>query len=113
MIFISSVVGFTGAPGQINYAASKAGLLGVARSLTREIGSRNITANLITPGYIETDMTEGLPDEVKAAMLAATPAGRFGRPEDVAAAATFLASDAASFISGAVLPVDGGSGMGH
>ena len=113
MIFISSVVGFTGGPGQVNYAASKAGLLGIARSLTREIGSRNITANLITPGFIETDMTDVLPDEVKASMLASTPAGRFGQPDDVAAAATFLASDAAGYISGAVLPVDGGAGMGH
>ena len=113
MVFISSVVGFTGGPGQVNYAASKAGLLGIARSLTREIGSRNITANLITPGFIETDMTDVLPDEVKASMLASTPAGRFGQPDDVAAAATFLASDAAGYISGAVLPVDGGAGMGH
>ena len=113
MIFISSVVAFAGAPGQVNYAASKAGLLGIARSLTRELGSRNITANLITPGYIETDMTANLPDEVKASMLAATPAGRYGQPEDIAAAATFLASDAAGYISGAVLPVDGGVGMGH
>ncbi|HEY2701302.1 MAG TPA: 3-oxoacyl-ACP reductase FabG [Pseudonocardiaceae bacterium] len=113
MIFISSVVAFAGGPGQVNYAASKAGLLGIARSLTRELGSRNITANLITPGYIETDMTASLPDEVKASMLAATPAGRYGQPEDIAAAATFLASDAAGYISGAVLPVDGGVGMGH
>ncbi len=112
MIFISSVVGFTGGPGQINYAASKAGLLGVARSLTRELGSRNITANLVAPGFIETDMTEVLPDEVKAAMLASTPAGRYGKPEDIAAAVTFLASDAASYITGAVLPVDGGVSMG-
>ncbi len=113
MIFISSVVAFTGGPGQINYAASKAGLLGIARSLTRELGSRNITANLIAPGFIETDMTDSLPDEVKAAMLASTPAGRYGKPEDIAAAVTFLASDAASYITGAVLPVDGGAGMGH
>ncbi len=112
MIFISSVVGFTGGPGQINYAASKAGLLGVARSLTRELGSRNITANLVAPGFIETDMTDVLPDEVKAAMLASTPAGRYGKPEDIAAAVTFLASDAASYITGAVLPVDGGVSMG-
>jgi beta-ketoacyl ACP reductase len=112
MIFISSVVGFTGGPGQINYAASKAGLLGVARSLTRELGSRNITANLVAPGFIETDMTDVLSDEVKAAMLASTPAGRYGKPEDIAAAVTFLASDAASYITGAVLPVDGGASMG-
>jgi 3-oxoacyl-[acyl-carrier protein] reductase len=113
MVFISSVVGFTGGPGQINYAASKAGLMGIARSITRELGSRNITANLVAPGFVTTDMTEALPEEVCAAMLAQTPAGRYGTPEDVAAAVTFLASDAASYITGAVLPVDGGASMGH
>ncbi len=113
MVFISSVVGFTGGPGQVNYAASKAGLLGIARSLTRELGSRNITANLVAPGFVTTDMTDGLPEQVRAAMLAQTPAGRYGTPEDVAAAVAFLASDVAGYISGAVLPVDGGASMGH
>jgi 3-oxoacyl-(acyl-carrier-protein) reductase len=113
MIFISSVVGLMGGPGQINYAASKAGLVGVARSVTRELGGRNITANVVTPGFISTDMTEGLPDERKQTILANVPAGRYGQSDEVAAAVTFLASDAAAYINGAVLPVDGGLGMGH
>jgi 3-oxoacyl-[acyl-carrier protein] reductase len=113
MVFISSVVGFTGAAGQMNYAASKSGLLGIARSLTRELGSRNITANLVAPGFITTDMTDVLPEAVRTAMLAQTPAGRYGTPEDIAAATTFLASDAAAYISGVVLPVDGGVSMGN
>jgi beta-ketoacyl ACP reductase len=112
MVFISSVVGFTGSPGQVNYAASKAGLLGIARSMTREIGSRNITANLVAPGFVTTDMTDVLPEEIRANLLAQTPAGRAGTPEDIAAAVTFLASDAAGYISGVVLPVDGGASMG-
>jgi 3-oxoacyl-[acyl-carrier protein] reductase len=113
MIFISSVVGMVGSPGQVNYAASKAGLIGVARSITRELGGRNITANVVTPGFIATDMTAAVSDERKQSVLASVPAGRYGQPDEVAAAVTFLASDAAAYISGAVLPVDGGLGMGH
>jgi 3-oxoacyl-(acyl-carrier-protein) reductase len=113
MIFISSVVGLTGGPGQINYAASKAGLIGVARSVTRELGGRNITANVITPGFIATDMTDAVSEERRQTILASVPAGRYGQTDEVAAAVTFLASDAAAYINGAVLPVDGGLGMGH
>jgi len=113
MIFMSSVVGYYGGPGQVNYAASKAGLIGVARSLTRELGSRNITANVITPGFIDTDMTAGLPEERKSQYRQLVPAGRWGTAEDVAGAVTWLASDAAGYVSGAVIPVDGGLAMGH
>jgi NAD(P)-dependent dehydrogenase (short-subunit alcohol dehydrogenase family) len=113
MIFISSVVGLYGGPGQVNYAASKAGLVGVARSITRELGSRNITANVVAPGFIETEMTAVLPEARQAEIIKAVPAGRLATPEEVAAAVTFLASDAAAYISGAVIPVDGGLGMGH
>jgi beta-ketoacyl ACP reductase len=113
MIFISSVVGLTGGPGQVNYAASKAGLVGLARSIVREMGSRNITANVITPGFIATDMTDAVAEERKQAILGSVPAGRYGKPDEVAAAVTFLASDAGAYITGAVLPVDGGLGMGH
>lgn len=113
MIFISSVVGMTGGPGQVNYAASKAGLIGVARSITRELGGRNITANVITPGFIATDMTDAVSEERKQQVLGSIPAARYGLPAEVAAAVTFLASDAAAYVNGAVLPVDGGIGMGH
>lgn len=113
MIFISSVVGLYGSPGQVNYAASKAGLVGVARALSRELGGRGITANVVSPGFVETDMTAQLADDLQATYRQAIPAGRFGRPEEVAAACTFLASDAAAYVTGAVLPVDGGIGMGH
>ncbi|MEV4617323.1 3-oxoacyl-[acyl-carrier-protein] reductase [Asanoa sp. NPDC049573] len=113
MIFISSVVGLSGNPGQVNYAASKAGLVGIARSITRELGTRNITANVVAPGYITTDMTENLPDDLKKKYVESIPAGRFGATDDIAAAVTFLASDHAGYISGAVIPVDGGLGMGH
>ncbi|MBB4912406.1 beta-ketoacyl-ACP reductase [Actinophytocola algeriensis] len=113
MIFISSVVGMAGSPGQVNYAASKAGLIGVARSITRELGGRNITANVITPGFIATDMTDAVTEERKKSILASVPAGRYGQVDEVAAAVTFLASDAAAYVNGAVLPVDGGLGMGH
>ena len=112
MIFLSSVVGLMGGAGQVNYAASKAGLVGIARSITREIGSRNITANVVAPGFVETDMTAVLSDELKAGYLKQIPAGRMAQPEDVAAAVTWLASDAAGYISGAVIPVDGGLSMG-
>ncbi|HEY6596206.1 MAG TPA: 3-oxoacyl-ACP reductase FabG [Asanoa sp.] len=113
MIFISSVVGLLGGPGQVNYAASKAGLVGVARSITRELGSRNITANVVAPGYVETDMTDRLGDDLKAQYRKAIPAGRFATPEEVAGVVTWLAGDAAAYVSGAVIPVDGGLGMGH
>ena len=113
MIFISSVVGMTGGPGQINYAASKAGLIGVARSIVREMGNRNITANVIAPGFISTEMTDALSEDRRERVLAQVPAGRYGNTEEVAAAVTFLASDEAGYITGAVLPVDGGLGMGH
>jgi 3-oxoacyl-(acyl-carrier-protein) reductase len=113
MIFISSVVGLYGSPGQVNYAASKAGLVGIARSITRELGSRNITANVVAPGYVETDMTDALSDKLKTEYKQLIPMGRFATPEEVAGAVTWLASDTAGYISGAVIPVDGGLGMGH
>jgi NAD(P)-dependent dehydrogenase (short-subunit alcohol dehydrogenase family) len=113
MIFISSVVGLYGGPGQVNYAASKAGLIGIARSITRELGSRNITANVVAPGFIETEMTAALSEARQAEIIKAVPAGRLASVDEVAAAVTFLASDAAAYINGAVLPVDGGLGMGH
>jgi len=112
MIFISSVVALAGAPGQANYAASKAGLIGLARSITRELGGRSITANVIAPGFIETDMTAQMTEARKAEILASVPAKRYGSVEEVAAAAVFLASEPAAYISGVVLPVDGGVGMG-
>ena len=113
MIFISSVVGLYGGAGQVNYAASKAGLVGVARSITRELGSRNITANVVAPGFIDTDMTAALPEDRRTEYRKAIPAGRFAAPEEVAGVVAWLASDAAGYISGAVIPVDGGLGMGH
>ncbi|HEY3010176.1 MAG TPA: 3-oxoacyl-ACP reductase FabG [Micromonosporaceae bacterium] len=113
MIFLSSVVGLYGGAGQVNYAASKAGLVGMARSITRELGTRNVTANVVAPGFIDTDMTAALPEDRKAEYLKAIPAGRFGSAEEVAGVVTWLASDAAAYISGAVIPVDGGLGMGH
>ncbi|MEU3456784.1 beta-ketoacyl-ACP reductase [Micromonospora sp. NPDC006766] len=113
MIFISSVIGLSGGAGQVNYAASKAGLVGVARSITRELGSRNITANVVAPGFIDTDMTAVLPEDRKAEIRKSIPAGRMASPEEVAGVVTWLASDAAGYISGAVIPVDGGLGMGH
>jgi 3-oxoacyl-[acyl-carrier protein] reductase len=113
MIFLSSVVGLYGGAGQVNYAASKAGLVGMARSITRELGSRNVTANVVAPGFIDTDMTAALPEDRKAEYLKAIPAGRFGATDEVAAVVTWLAGDAAGYVSGAVIPVDGGLGMGH
>jgi NAD(P)-dependent dehydrogenase (short-subunit alcohol dehydrogenase family) len=112
MIFISSVVGFMGSPGQVNYAASKSGLLGLARSIGRELGSRGITANLVAPGFIDTDMTAGLSDARRAEILGTVPLARYGSVQEVAGVVTFLASDAAAYVTGAVLPVDGGLGMG-
>jgi 3-oxoacyl-[acyl-carrier protein] reductase len=113
MIFISSVVGLYGGAGQVNYAASKAGLVGMARSITRELGTRNVTANVLAPGFIETDMTGSLPDARKAEILKAIPAGRMATAEEVASVVTWIASDASGYITGAVIPVDGGLGMGH
>jgi beta-ketoacyl ACP reductase len=112
MIFISSVVAFVGSPGQVNYAASKAGLLGLSRSIARELGSRNITANVIAPGFIETDMTAELTEARKNEILGSVPLKRYGSAAEVAAAVQFLASDAAAYVTGTVLPVDGGLGMG-
>jgi 3-oxoacyl-[acyl-carrier protein] reductase len=113
IVLISSVVGLYGNPGQVNYAASKAGLVGIARSVTRELGGRGITANVVAPGFVATDMTDALPEDTRAAYVKAIPAGRFAQADEVAAAVRFLASDASAYISGAVLPVDGGLGMGH
>ncbi|WP_427385530.1 3-oxoacyl-ACP reductase FabG [Janibacter sp. G56] len=113
IIFISSVVGLYGSPGQTNYAASKSGLIGLARSITRELGGRGITANVVAPGFIDTEMTQALPEATREQYLAAIPAGRFATTDEVTGAVTFLASDAAAYISGAVIPVDGGLGMGH
>lgn len=112
-IFLGSVVGQSGGPGQINYASSKAGVVGLARSLTRELGSRSITANVVAPGFIDSDMTAVLGDTHKKAIVDAVPLGRAGRTDEVAAAVSWLASDDASYVSGAVIPVDGGLGMGH
>ncbi|MDR0592741.1 MAG: 3-oxoacyl-ACP reductase FabG [Bifidobacteriaceae bacterium] len=111
IILIGSVVGAVGGVGQANYAASKAALVGLARAVARELGPRGITANVVAPGFIETDMTDGLPEPVRRGHLAQIPAGRFGSAHDVAGAATFLAS--APYVNGAVIPVDGGLGMGH
>jgi 3-oxoacyl-[acyl-carrier protein] reductase len=112
MIFVSSVVAFAGAPGQANYASSKAGLLGLARSIARELGSRSITANVIAPGFIDTDMTAVMTEARKTEVLSGVPLQRYGTVDEIAAAAVFLASDSAAYITGAVLPVDGGIGMG-
>ncbi|HEV7950103.1 MAG TPA: beta-ketoacyl-ACP reductase [Glaciihabitans sp.] len=113
IILVSSVVGLLGSAGQVNYAASKSGLIGLARSVTRELGSRGITANVVAPGYIETDMTAQLPEAQQAEYKKSIPAGRFATPEEVAKVIAWLASDDSAYISGAVIPVDGGLGMGH
>ena len=112
MIAVSSVGAYIGAPGQSNYAASKAGLIGLTRAIAREYGPRGITANVIAPGPIETDMLATMPEDRREAMAAQIPVGRIGTPDEVAAAVSFLASDRAAFITGAVVPVDGGIGMG-
>lgn len=113
VILISSVVGMLGSAGQVNYASSKAALTGFARSLTRELGGRGITANVVAPGFIESDMTAALPEEQQQEYLRRIPVGRFGTGEDVANTVVWLASDEAAYISGAIIPVDGGLGMGH
>jgi beta-ketoacyl ACP reductase len=112
MIFVSSVVAFVGAPGQANYAASKAGLVGLARAIARELGSRSITANVIAPGFVETDMTAAMTDARRAEVLGGIPLQRYGTVEEIAGAALYFASDAAAYVTGAVLAVDGGIGMG-
>ncbi|MGA9869858.1 MAG: 3-oxoacyl-ACP reductase FabG1 [Rhodococcus sp. (in: high G+C Gram-positive bacteria)] len=113
MVFLSSVVALAGGPGQINYAASKAGVIGMARSITRELGSRSITANVVSPGFIETDMTAELSDDLRSKAKEFIPLQRLGQPEDVAAVVSFLAGPDSAYVSGAVIPVDGGMGMGH
>ena len=111
IVAVSSIVGLTGNAGQANYAAAKAGMIGLARALAREAGPRGVRVNAVAPGYVSTDMTAGLSDDQRAALLAQTPLGRLGEPEDVAAAVAFLCSPAAAFITGAVLSVDGGLAM--
>ena len=113
IVLVSSVVGLLGSAGQVNYSASKSGLIGLARSVTRELGSRGITANVVAPGFIDTDMTAVLPEEQKAQYKKSIPAGRYGTAEEVAKVICWLASDDAAYVSGAVIPVDGGLGMGH
>ncbi|MEV6972694.1 3-oxoacyl-[acyl-carrier-protein] reductase [Kitasatospora sp. NPDC093806] len=113
IVLISSVVGLSGSPGQANYAASKAGLVGFARSLARELGPRNITVNVVAPGFVDTDMTAVLSDERRAEIVAGVPLGRYAAPAEVASTVRFLGSDEAAYITGAVIPVDGGLGMGH
>jgi 3-oxoacyl-[acyl-carrier protein] reductase len=111
IVNVSSIVGLHGNPGQTNYSASKAGIIGFTKALARELGSRGVRANVVAPGYVDTRLTDVLPDELKEAMLQNTPLGRFGKPEDVAGAVRFLCSDEAAFITGDVLLVDGGLGM--
>jgi 3-oxoacyl-[acyl-carrier protein] reductase len=113
IILVSSVVGLLGSAGQVNYSASKSGLIGLARSVTRELGSRGITANVVAPGFIETDMTSELPEQTQADYKKSIPAGRFATASEVAKVIAWLAGDDAAYISGAVIPVDGGLGMGH
>lgn len=113
IIFISSVIGLLGAPGQVNYAASKSGLIGMARSMARELGSRNITANVVAPGFVQTAMMAEVTEERIKEFLAAVPLARFAQPEEVAGAVQFLAGPYGAYITGAVIPVDGGIGMGH
>jgi 3-oxoacyl-[acyl-carrier protein] reductase len=111
IVNVSSIVGIHGNPGQTNYSASKAGIIGFTKALARELGSRGVRANVVAPGYVSTRLTNELPEELRNAMLANTPLGRFGEPEDIAGAVRFLCSDAASFVTGEVLLVDGGLGM--
>ena len=113
IIFISSVVGLLGSGGQVNYAASKAGLVGLARSIARELGARGITANVVAPGFVDTDMTRALPEARRKEIVGQVPLGRYATPEEIAAAVVWLGSPGAAYITGAVIPVDGGLGMGH
>ncbi|PJE98352.1 3-oxoacyl-[acyl-carrier-protein] reductase [Streptomyces carminius] len=113
IVLISSVVGLLGSAGQANYAASKAGLVGFARSIARELGSRSITCNVVAPGFVDTDMTRALSEEQRGKIVGQVPLGRYARPEEVASTVRFLASEEAAYITGAVIPVDGGLGMGH
>jgi 3-oxoacyl-[acyl-carrier protein] reductase len=113
IVFVGSVVGLMGSPGQVNYAASKAGLVGMARSIARELGSRGITANVVAPGFVDTEMTAELTDERKQEILGSVPLGRYATPQEVSGVVTWLSSDAAAYVTGAVIPVDGGLGMGH
>ena len=113
IIFIGSVVGLLGSAGQANYAATKSGLIGMARSIARELGSRSITANVIAPGFVETDMTTSLDDSIKEGILKSIPLQRYASTDEIAAVTLFLASDSAAYITGSVIPVDGGLGMGH
>jgi 3-oxoacyl-[acyl-carrier protein] reductase len=113
IVFVSSVVGLLGSPGQVNYAASKSGMVGMARSIARELGSRGITANVVAPGFVETDITADLSAELKKQYLSQIPLGRYSTPEEVARVIRWVASDEAGYVTGAVIPVDGGLGMGH
>jgi 3-oxoacyl-[acyl-carrier protein] reductase len=113
IVFVSSVVGLLGSAGQVNYAASKSGLVGMARSIARELGSRSITANVVAPGFVNTDMTDVLTDEQKETIKQQVPLGRYAEPNEVVGAVTWLASPDAAYVTGAVIPVDGGLGMGH